>query len=242
MNPWLHFIRATVVGGVLAGLLLTVLYWRWLDPLILHAEGIEAQMATGRAPIPGMVPGLLKQEWPPAAGWERLLFEMLENLFWSMLRGAGLCALMLVHLRRSGRLPGAGVGLGWGLAAFAALVAAPALELPPHLPGVINEAALSTRQAYGWIAAGNTAAGLALLALGRGWLQRGLGVALLAVPHVLGFEQVAIEPLLAFPPLLMARYASTLLIVQGMHWALLGALCGGVLGRGLGQEQPRRGG
>lgn len=113
-------------------------------------------------------------------------------------------------------------GLLWGLAGFLAVQMAPAMGLEPELPGTLA-AALASRQAWWVMTALATAAGLGLIGYGRGpawWLG---GIALLALPHVIGapdpggFSGVA-------PPELAARFAAHSLGVGLLAWVFLGGL------------------
>src|SRR4051812_1999742 len=76
-------------------------------------------------------------------------------------------------------------GLLWGVAGYASLALAPALGLPPELPGV-ESAALVARQIW-WVGTAlATAAAIASIAFVRARSIRMLGVLLLALPHIVG--------------------------------------------------------
>ena len=73
----------------------------------------------------------------------------------------------------------------WGLAGFVVFTAAPGLGLPPELPGM-PVADLTARQTW-WIAtAAATAGGLCLLAFRSAAWAAVLGLALIALPHLIG--------------------------------------------------------
>ena len=76
-------------------------------------------------------------------------------------------------------------GLLWGLAGFVAVQFAPAVGLPPELPGSAA-ADMGLRQAWWFGTVGATAAGIALIAFGKGWTARGIAAALILAPHVVG--------------------------------------------------------
>ncbi len=114
-------------------------------------------------------------------------------------------------------------GLLWGLAGFAALQLAPALGLPPELPGTIT-AELEARQIWWLGTVLATGLGIALLAHGRGgvaaWVAAG---ALLAAPHVIGAPQPDRFWGVA-PPELGAMFAARALGVGLLAWLALGWL------------------
>jgi cobalt transporter subunit CbtA len=119
-------------------------------------------------------------EWAPKDGFER---NTLTVLF-SMLTGIGFGLLLNAGMLLRGRL-GIKHGLLWGCAGFAVISLAPALGLPPQLPGVPAENLLG-RQTW-WVGTAlATAFGLASFALSpRPWV-RALGIVVLVVPHLIG--------------------------------------------------------
>ncbi|MCB2128259.1 MAG: CbtA family protein [Rhodobacteraceae bacterium] len=116
------------------------------------------------------------------------------------------------------------VALLWGIAGFVTFQLAPAMGLAPELPGTIA-ADLGLRQVW-WLATVlATAAGLALLAYGRGvwaWVAAG---ALLAAPHGVGAPHLD-EFFGSAPPELAAEFAARVLGVGLATWAALGWLAG----------------
>ena len=80
----------------------------------------------------------------------------------------------------TGRRIDAQTGLLWGLTGFAAFQLAPAMGLPPELPGTVA-ADLAERQVWWWMTVGLTAGGISLLAYGRKvWMFVLAGAALAA--------------------------------------------------------------
>ena len=113
-------------------------------------------------------------------------------------------------------------GLLWGLAGYATFVLAPTLGLPPELPGTAA-ADLGQRQMW-WIGtAASTAAGIALIAFGRNWLLKLLGVAILVVPHVIGAPQPAVHSMLA-PQALETQFKIASQLTNVAFWLALGVL------------------
>jgi cobalt transporter subunit CbtA len=106
---------------------------------------------------------------------------------------------------------------------------APALGLPPEIPGS-GAAELADRQLWWFFAAGAAAAGLAALLLTRNRMLQIGGVALIALPHIVGaphppaFESTA-------PAELAGHFAAASLVVTAIFWALLGFASGAVYER-----------
>jgi len=110
-------------------------------------------------------------------------------------------------------------GLVWGLAGFIALQLAPAVGLPPELPGT-PAAEVGARQVW-WIGCVvATGVGLALIAFGNG-LAIMIGFGLIALPHVIGAPHLDTYFGVA-PPELSAHFVSLSLGAAAMTWALLG--------------------
>lgn len=114
-------------------------------------------------------------------------------------------------------------GILWGLCGFLAFHLAPALGLPPELPGTIG-AELSLRQIWWLSTVVATGGALAILASGRGgvlaWIVAGV---LLAAPHGIGAPQTDRFWGVA-PPELGALFAARALGVALLSWLVLGWL------------------
>lgn len=224
-----RIVQTAGFSGLLAALLLTLVQSLWLTPLILEAETFEqAPAVQEHSHEPGAAAHVHEHDeeaWSPADGWQRLLSTTGGNLVVAV----GF-ALMLAGLYTL-RAPGSAVqGLFWGLAGFAVFVLAPTLGLPPELPGTAA-ADLGQRQTW-WIStAASTAAGLALIAFGRGALLKLLGVALLVVPHVIGAPQPEQHSSLA-PEALESQFIVASLVTNALFWAALGAISAWLFRRG----------
>jgi cobalt transporter subunit CbtA len=220
--------RTAGFAGLLAALWLTLLQSLWVAPLILEAETYEQAPATQvQAHTDHSVAGHSHdaQAWEPKNGWQRLLSTTGGNLVVAVgfaLMLAGLFTLRAPGLRAPGlRAPGPlSEGLLWGLAGFAVFSLAPALGLPPELPGTAA-AELSLRQTW-WIGtAASTAAGLALLVFVDNRLMKLLGLAILVVPHVLGAPQPVVHESLA-PSGLQTQFQIASLLTNALFWLGLG--------------------
>lgn len=205
-------------GGLLAALLLTLLQSLWVVPLIHEAETYE------RAPVVqehehalGAKAGHSHDEeaWEPEDGWQRIVSTAGGNLVVAV--GFALMLAAIYTLRAPGHTA---QGLWWGLAGFAVFVLAPTLGLPPELPGTVA-ADLGLRQTW-WIgAAASTAAGLALIVLGRNTLLRLLGAAIMVVPHIIGAPQPEAHESLA-PEALSTQFMLASLLTNALFWMALG--------------------
>jgi cobalt transporter subunit CbtA len=157
------------------------------------------------------------EAWEPENGWQRVLSTTGGNLVVAV--GFALMLAGLYTLRAPTRTA---QGLLWGLAGYATFVLAPTLGLPPELPGTAA-ADLAQRQIW-WIGtAGSTAAGIALIVFGRNGLLKVLGVAILAVPHVIGAPQPEVHSMLA-PEALEAQFKVASQLTNIAFWLALGLI------------------
>lgn len=207
--------------GLLAALLLTLLQSFWVAPLILQAETFENAPATTEVAhqhADGAAAHSHDAEaWEPEDGWQRVLSTTGGNLVVAV--GFALMLAGLYTLRAPTRTA---QGLLWGLAGYATFVLAPTLGLPPELPGTAA-ADLAQRQIW-WIGtAASTAAGIALIVFGRNWLLKILGVAILAVPHVIGAPQPEVHSMLA-PEALEAQFKIASQLTNVAFWLALGLI------------------
>ena len=105
--------------------------------------------------------------------------------------------------------------------AFAAFSLAPALSLPPQLPG-IEGAPLLARELW-WIGCvGSTAVGLGACVFARTYLFKLLGVALIVLPHVVGVPQEPVQGVLGEGPARLFALGS--LATAFAMWSLIGIL------------------
>ncbi|NCE90816.1 CbtA family protein [Pseudomonas sp. L13] len=204
--------------GLLAALLLTLLQSFWVAPLILQAESYEKAPPAAEV-VHEHAAGHTHdaQAWEPEDGWQRVLSTTGGNLVVAV--GFALMLAGLYTLRAPTRTA---QGLLWGLAGYATFVLAPTLGLPPELPGTAA-ADLTLRQTW-WIGtAASTAAGLALIVFGRNWLLKGLGLAILAVPHFIGAPQPQVHSMLA-PEALEAQFKIASQLTNVAFWLALGLI------------------
>lgn len=206
---------AALLAGILAGLLLTAVQKIQVIPLLLQAETYEAAAAPHAAAHAHQA-----HAWQPENGWERTLYTGLADVSVAI----GFALLLAAALCVRGAAGGWRTGLLWGLAGYAVFFVAPALGLPPQVPGT-EAAPLADRQLWWLIAVLCTGAGLALVVFVPGWMVKILGAALLVAPHLIGAPQPPLHASAA--PLELAHafiYASA--IANAVLWLALGSLTG----------------
>ncbi len=227
------FSTAVIAGGV-AGLFLAVIQHFTVVPMILEAETYEI-----RADGSGQTHGHDQQSgdadgghthdgeaWAPDDGFERGFFTFANT----MIIGIGFALLLVAcyairKMVTESRVTQSRVnwrwGILWGLGGFAAFHLAPAVGMPPELPGAAAVADLGARQVWWWLTVVLTGCGLLALALAPG-SARWLGLALVAIPHLLGAPQTGHAGLA--PPELASAFVVTSLATHAIFWAVLGAL------------------
>ena len=117
----------------------------------------------------------------------------------------------------------------WGAAGYLVFFVAPALGLPPELPGT-EAAPLRDRQIWWTVAVVLSAAGLGLAAFAKNIALRVLGLALIAAPHIVGAPVPAIHGGTA-PPDLASAFMRAAYLANAAFWLALGTLVGGFSGK-----------
>ncbi len=213
-----RILTTALFAGFLAGFAAAVLQFLLVQPLLLHAElfetGTLTHFNTGGTPAHADWPGI-----DPVRDGLSLLFTALIYTGYGFLLTAA-----IAMAADQGRLITPRIGLIFGLAGFAALQLAPAIGLPPELPGA-GAADVTTRQVWWFGTVAATAVGLWLIAYGSTPLAWVGGAIAIAIPHAIG----APEPSLftgPVPPELAAHFAARALGVGAISWAILGLLAG----------------
>jgi cobalt transporter subunit CbtA len=226
-----NLILSAAAAGVAAGVLTAVIQEVTTTPIILEAEKYENGVAppehaaavsgqagpseAAEAPAPSE-----HEKWAPGEGIERTLFTTLGTT----VAGVGFSLALLGAMALAGVAIGARTGLAFGVAGFAAVTLAPALGLPPEIPGS-GAAALEVRQIWWFATAVATAAGLAGLLLARNMAVQIGGVVLLTLPHIIGAPRPETF-ISAAPAELAGHFAATSLAVTAIFWAVLGYASG----------------
>jgi cobalt transporter subunit CbtA len=213
-----------LIAGTVAGLFAAGIQHLKLIPLIAAAEvyeaaGAHADHQHGAAPEQQSA----TPEWEPAPGIERAGYTVLADV----LAGIGF-ALVLIGAVAVARLGGYAIdarrGLAWGAAGFVVFALAPAIGLPPELPGMAA-AGLAARQQWWLLTAAATAGGLGLIIFARPAALRVVGAALIVVPHLIG-APAAPHASTGVPAELAAEFAIASLAVAAAFWLLLGSISG----------------
>jgi cobalt transporter subunit CbtA len=229
-----NLILSAAAAGLAAGLVTAVVQHVTTTPIIIEAERYEGgaghdhptgtpththEDSSGSADV--VSAGRAESEtWAPTNGLERTLYTSLATAVLGV--GFGLALLGLMMLAGVAITPRS--GLAFGVAGFMAVALAPALGLPPEIPGS-GAAEIGARQAWWFFAVGATAVGLAgLLLTKRFWLQVG-GVVLMALPHIVGAPHREAFASTA-PAELAGHFAATSLAVTAIFWGVLGYASG----------------
>ncbi len=213
---------ASLVAGLVGGIVISVVQEFTTTPLILHAEEFENAPASGPAAganEPATTPAEA-EAWGPAEGIERTLFTSFGNI----VTGIGFALMLVAGFALHGGEVDGRRGVLWGVAGFAVLSLAPALVLPPEVPGALA-AELVARQGWWLAAVAATALGLGLMVFARKTAWIVLGVIVLAAPHVIGAPHP--EKLGGpVPPELAAHFVAASLVTAAVFWVVLGWLSG----------------
>lgn len=236
---FMKFIKSALAAGFVAGILVAALQTVTTTPLIVEAERYEGDVASAGEVLVAhfaksqsdafvhlahsghtQEPGETEQAWAPEDGFERTLSTSLATIGTTF----GFALILLAAMVLSNATITARTGLIWGAAAFAATGLATALGLSPELPGSAA-AALEDRQVW-WIGTAlATAAGLFLALRISTPLAIVAGLALIAIPHVIG----APHPdgyISDVPSELSGHFAAASLVLHAVTWVATGCIAG----------------
>ncbi len=213
-----RIVTSALFAGAATGLIAALLQLVFVQPVLLHAELYEsgqlvhfgAEPVTANSELPG---------FDPVRDGLSVLFTMLTYTGYALVLIAAMSFAQDRGFEVSGR-----TGLLWGLAGFVTFHLAPAISLPPEVPGVAA-ADVEPRQIWWAATVVATAISMALIAFGRNWVAWGAAVILLLAPHVIG----APEPdSLAgpVPPEIAALFAARALGIGMAAWVILGVTSG----------------
>ncbi len=215
-----RIITTALFAGFIAGILAAILQFLLVQPLLLHAElfeggdlthfGASGAGTTAHAPWPGIDP----------------MRDMLSVVFTALIYTgyAFLLVAAVAFAADRGHDITPRTGLIWGVAGFVAVQLAPAMGLPPELPGA-GAADVAPRQVWWFGTLFATGLGLWLIAFGQSAVSWIIGAAALAVPHIIGAPQpdLLVGPV---PPEIAAHFAARALGTGLVAWVILGGLVG----------------
>lgn len=212
---------SALLAGLLAGAFVTVAQMVRVTPLILQAEHYEnAGAATSHDHAHHHAGAGEPEAWAPEDGVERTLFTLLANV----LTGIGFGLLLTAAFVLRGRGADLRSGALWGLGGFAVFSLAPALGLPPELPGT-EAAALGARQTWWLAAVVATGLGLAAVVFASRTVLKALGAGLVLLPHLIGAPHPeAVGG--SVPPELAAQFAVASIATAALFWIVLGGASG----------------
>ena len=221
---------AALVAALCAGLATSAFQaWR-VTPLIFAAEAYEGgeedahehgvEDVTAETAVATEAHAHADDEWAPQDGLERTAFTVVSNL----LMAAGY-ALIIGAVSVLFNLPITFAnGLYWGVAGFAAFSLAPALGLPPGMPGMPVADTLA-RQIWWFGAAASTGAAFILVAKVRAPWALAVAVALVLLPQLIAAPVAPTDPS-DVPPRLTAEFVSVVLYNSAIFWVVLGLVFG----------------
>ena len=246
-----RLLSAALVAGFLASVVATGLQLALTSPLILQAETYEGEGAhaalapSSDAPFAALIvpahggsghdhgkADATSDEWQPAPGLQRMAFTGLATL----VGGVGYALLLAAVMLALRREPTPQSGLVVGVAGFLAVALAPAIGLPPELPGM-GAAPLVLRQSWWLMTVVATGLGLYLIAVRRVPLTILGGLVLIVAPHLAGAPHAVDTVSSQVPPATAAQFAARSLAIGFVFWAVIGLAYGwawGLFGRAAG--------
>ena len=207
---------AAALAGLIGGVFATAAQSLRIIPIILEAETYETASVLDHDPSQATAG---EEAWAPDDGVERTAFTLVTNV----LAGIGFALLLAAGFALAGGADWRR-GLYWGAAGFVAFTLAPAIGLPPEIPGA-EAAPLADRQLWWLGTVVATGGGLALIFLSRKAAWAALGVGLIVLPHVIGAPQPAAHGGLA-PDNLARDFVVAALVTSFLFWLVLGASAG----------------
>jgi cobalt transporter subunit CbtA len=234
-----RIIYSSILIGLAAGILLTSLQIAGLNQIIFTAERHVTDVV--ETPTDHGNHGHSDHEhtdgaWAPAPGLERTAYSFLANV----LASTGFAAIMLALMNQF-QLPRKSnmswrQGSLWGLAGFATLFVAPAIGLPPEIPGALS-APLEHRQLWWVLSALSVAIGLGIFAFAR-VRTKSLGLLFLVIPYIVGAPQIDIPMFQHTDPTvtqalfnLHQQFVVISTVVNLIFWLSLGLCCRFVFNR-----------
>ncbi|MBD3679927.1 MAG: CbtA family protein [Rhodobacteraceae bacterium] len=209
---------SALFAGLAAGVLAALLQFAFVVPLLLEGELFETGARVHFAGADGV-----PQSVAGGVGLSAELGRHLGTLAMNLIAYTGFALVLVAGFalaQRAGHRVTPRSGLVWGLAGFVAVQLAPAAGLPPELPGT-TATDLGLRQGWWALCVATTAAGLGLIAFGRGALALAGAVVLILLPHVVGAPHLDTYFGIA-PPELSALFATRSLAVAAASWVVLG--------------------
>ena len=182
-----NILFSALVVGIVAGSLYGIFQQLKISPIIYAAEVYEVVEPA----VIGDIQDEAQEPWAPADGIVRILSTLGGNILAGMGFALLLISAMSLHNLKSNK-PKLNwqAGILWGLGLLAILFIAPSLlGLLPEIPGTLAQT-LENRQIWWVFSALATATGLAVIYYASRFVKL-VGVALVALPHVIGAPTLA---------------------------------------------------
>lgn len=219
---------AAVLSGIAAALVMSAVQHLRVTPLILEAESYEmAEAAPAAAHTHSDSTSTAAhshehehEHEAMESGPRRLALTVISNgltgVAFALILAAAALVLGLPLTPTNGAL--------WGLLGFIVFSLAPAAGLPPELPGM-PAGDLGARQLWwaGTVIA--TGGGILLMAKRQALPYLAAGVALIALPHLIG-APAPVSAQSAVPPYLASSFAANALATAALFWLLIGVFLG----------------
>lgn len=209
-----RIVTSALFAGAAAGLAAGMLQWQFVQPVLLHSELYEQGLLTHFGGTLNSTEVALDRLQPMRDALS-IIFTMLLNT------GYALILIALMSLRQqSGDELTPHKGIIWGVAGYVAVHLAPALSLPPEVPGVAA-ADVELRQIWWVCTVAATSLGLWLIAFSRKTTRIIPAIILILLPHLIGAPEADVFTGPA-PTEIGALFASRALGIGLASWALLG--------------------
>jgi cobalt transporter subunit CbtA len=171
-----NLVLSAFVIAIIAGIIFSAYQAYFITPLIVSSEVYEVVEPVGSK----------IEAWAPEDGLERSSWSFVANFL--ICFAYALILLSAMSLKTSANIV---KGIFWGGAAYLSVFAAPALGLPPEIPGM-EAAHLEGRQSWWLLTVALTAIALWLIAFQENKIKV-LGGILLFIPHIIGAPQPEIH-------------------------------------------------
>ena len=210
---------SAVFCGTVVGALATVMQMLLITPLLLEAELFE----TGQS-IHFITDGSPESPVKHVDIWQDP-YRHLMTLCFNLVTFTGFGFLLLAAIAffdKRGFTINKAEGIVAGVCGFFIFQLAPAVGLPPELPGTIS-VTVGLKQTW-WIATiFCTTIGILLLFLSKHKILTGFGIIFIIIPHLIGHPKLETYFGVA-PPELAAEFASRALAVSLVSWIILGII------------------
>ena len=167
-----NLVLSAFIIAIFAGLIFSAYQAFFITPIILSSEVYEVL-----EPASHQI-----EAWSPEDGIERHTWSFATNFLLCFAYALILLSAMTVKTNIT-----VIKGLYWGIAAYLTIFVAPALGLPPEIPGM-EAAFLEGRQVWWIVTLIFTAVSLWMIAF-QGLFYKGIGVVLITIPHIFGAPQ-----------------------------------------------------